>query len=184
MSRIQFYKIWVQQCRATRGIKRRFGVKSALEYLLGEKLMNFVNAAEQHPEFAAEYVAQAGSPRAAMEKAIQGWKVALERSHQCIADVFERWEVRERSLSYLEGVRSGCERKNSWYVAEWAGEASPFGMQYLLDRARWDADAVQARLSEYVKAPGISRSRYFTMRIPRNAPEKFLQTRAILDDSS
>jgi len=54
MSRIQFHKIWVQQYRATRGIKRRFGVKSALEYLLGEKLMNFANAAEQHPEFAAE----------------------------------------------------------------------------------------------------------------------------------
>ena len=54
MSRIQFHKVWVQQCRATRGIKKRFGVKSALEYLLGEKLMNFANAAEQHPEFAAE----------------------------------------------------------------------------------------------------------------------------------
>ena len=69
-------------------------------------------------------------------------------------------------------------------MAGWAGEASPFGMQYLLDRARRDADAVPARLSEYAKAPGISRSRYFTMRIPRNAPEKVLQTRAILDDSS
>jgi hypothetical protein len=57
-------------------------------------------------------------------------------------------------------------------------------MQYLLDRARWDADAVQARLSEYVKAPGISRSHYFSMRIPRNAPKKFLQTRAIPEDSS
>jgi hypothetical protein len=42
MSRTQFHKIWVQQCRATRGIKRRFGVKSALDYLIGEKLMNFV----------------------------------------------------------------------------------------------------------------------------------------------
>jgi hypothetical protein len=57
-------------------------------------------------------------------------------------------------------------------------------MQYLLDRARWGADAVQARLSEYVKAPGISRSCYFTMRIPRNAPKKFLPTRAIPEDSS
>ena len=59
-------------------------------------------------------MAQAGSPRAAMEKAIQGRKVALERSHQCVADVFARSEVRERSRSYLEGLRSGCERKNSW----------------------------------------------------------------------
>ena len=54
MSRIQFHKIWVQQCRATRRIKRRFGVESALNYLVGEKLMNFADAAERHPEFAAE----------------------------------------------------------------------------------------------------------------------------------
>ena len=54
MSRIRFHKIWVQQCRATRGIKRRFGVKSALDYLIGEKLMNFADAAQGHPEFAAE----------------------------------------------------------------------------------------------------------------------------------
>ena len=54
MSRVQFHKIWVQQCRATRGIKRRFGVKSALDYLIGEKLMNFADVAQGHPEFAAE----------------------------------------------------------------------------------------------------------------------------------
>ena len=54
MSRIRFHKIWVQQCRATRGIKRRFGVKSALDYLIGEKLMNFADAAQGHPEFAVE----------------------------------------------------------------------------------------------------------------------------------
>lgn len=54
MRRIQFHKIWVQQCRATRSIKRRFGVKSALDYLLGEKLINFADAAERYPEFAVE----------------------------------------------------------------------------------------------------------------------------------
>jgi hypothetical protein len=51
---MQFHKIWVEQCRATRTIRRRFGVKSALDYLIGEKLINFAAAAEQHPEFAAE----------------------------------------------------------------------------------------------------------------------------------
>src|ERR1035441_2644931 len=86
-----------------------------------------------------------------MEKSIEKWKNELERAHQRIADLFARSEVRERSLSYLEGLLSGCERKNSWQVAEWAGEASPYGMQYLLDRSRWDASAVQARLSDYVK---------------------------------
>lgn len=75
----------------------------------------------------------------------------MERAHQGIADLFARSEVRERSLSYVEGLLSGCERKNSWQVAEWVGEGSPYGMQYLLDRARWDANAVQGRLREYVE---------------------------------
>jgi hypothetical protein len=51
---MRFHKIWVQQCQATRRIKRHFGVKDALDYLLGEKLVNFAAAAEQHPEFARE----------------------------------------------------------------------------------------------------------------------------------
>jgi hypothetical protein len=51
---IRFEKIWVQQCKATKGIKRRFGVKSALDYLIREKLLNFADAAEQRPEFARE----------------------------------------------------------------------------------------------------------------------------------
>ena len=86
-----------------------------------------------------------------MEKSIRGWQKELVRVHQRMGDLFPRSEVRERSLAYLEGLLSHCERKNSWQVAEWAGEAAPYGMQYLLDRARWDAAAVQARLSEYVK---------------------------------
>jgi hypothetical protein len=51
---MKFHKIWVHQCRATRRIKKRFGVESALDYLLGEKLLNFADAADQRPEFAAE----------------------------------------------------------------------------------------------------------------------------------
>ena len=51
---IRFEKIWVQQCKATRGIKRHFGVKSALDYLIREKLLNFADATEQRPEFARE----------------------------------------------------------------------------------------------------------------------------------
>jgi hypothetical protein len=39
---------------ATKGIKRRFGAKSALDYLIREKLLNFAEAAEQRPEFARE----------------------------------------------------------------------------------------------------------------------------------
>ena len=51
---IQFQKIWIEQCEATEGIRDRFGLEDALNYLIGEKLFHFVQAAEQHPEFAAE----------------------------------------------------------------------------------------------------------------------------------
>src|ERR1700720_1759013 len=51
---IRFEKIWVQQCRATKGIKRRFGPKSALDYLIREKLLNFAADAERRPEFGRE----------------------------------------------------------------------------------------------------------------------------------
>lgn len=51
---MRFEKIWIEQCRATRAIKRRFGVRSALDYLIGEKLLAFADAAEDYPEFAAE----------------------------------------------------------------------------------------------------------------------------------
>ncbi|PYU21150.1 MAG: hypothetical protein DMG32_21285 [Acidobacteria bacterium] len=51
---MKFQKIWVHQCRATRRIRKQFGVKSALDYLLGEKLLNFAEAADQHSEFAVK----------------------------------------------------------------------------------------------------------------------------------
>jgi len=37
-----------------KGMKRRFGAKSALDYLIREKLVAFADDAERHPEFAKE----------------------------------------------------------------------------------------------------------------------------------
>ena len=51
---MRFEKIWVKQCRATRGIRRRFGAKSALDYLIGEKLVTFAQETECRPEFTRE----------------------------------------------------------------------------------------------------------------------------------
>src|SRR6202044_2289462 len=52
--RMRFEKIWVQQCRATKTIKRRFGAKSALDYLIREKLITLADEAERSPEYAKE----------------------------------------------------------------------------------------------------------------------------------
>jgi SRSO17 transposase len=73
----------------------------------------------------------------------------LQRTHDRIAGLFARSEARERSLAYLQGLLSHCERKNSWQLAEWMGESSPYRVQHLLDRARWDGDAVRDQLRDY-----------------------------------
>jgi hypothetical protein len=53
-SRAECHRIWEAQSRATHEIKERFGVESALAYLLGEKLLAFAEIAERQPEFALE----------------------------------------------------------------------------------------------------------------------------------
>jgi hypothetical protein len=51
---MRFEKIWIEQCRATRAIRRRFGAKDALDYLVGEKLRMFAQAAKDDAAFARE----------------------------------------------------------------------------------------------------------------------------------
>lgn len=48
------------------------------------------------------------------------------------------------------GLLSDLPRKDRWSIAKWAGEATPDGMQHLLGRARWGADAVRDHVREYV----------------------------------
>lgn len=54
---IDSHKIWIEQCTATVSIRERYGVKSALDYLIGEKLFNFVMESERNPKFAEELMA-------------------------------------------------------------------------------------------------------------------------------
>ncbi len=67
-----------------------------------------------------------------------------------IAARFARAEARRRAQVYLRGLLSPIERKNGWQLAEAAGDATPYAMQHLLDRADWDAEAVRDDLRAYV----------------------------------
>jgi hypothetical protein len=51
---MQPWKIWIEQCEAARGIEDEFGAQKALDYLVGEKFVNFLDAAETHAEFREE----------------------------------------------------------------------------------------------------------------------------------
>jgi hypothetical protein len=72
-----------------------------------------------------------------------------------VAGCFGNAHVRRRGRAYLLGLLSGTERKNSWQLAEFAGDASPDGMQRLLNFSLWDEDAARDALARYVvKAMG------------------------------
>ena len=47
----EFHEIWIEQCEAARDIREAFGLPKALGYLLGEKLLNFLRAADEDPAF-------------------------------------------------------------------------------------------------------------------------------------
>jgi hypothetical protein len=51
---LNLHKIWIEQCEAARGIENEFGVVPAIKYLVGEKFMNYLQAAEKDAEFRAE----------------------------------------------------------------------------------------------------------------------------------
>lgn len=67
-----------------------------------------------------------------------------------IAGRFARVEPRRRVRDLVLGLLSDLTRKNCWTIAEWAGQASPHGMQHLLGRAEWNADTVRDDVREYV----------------------------------
>ena len=78
------------------------------------------------------------------------WEAGLEALHGRIASRFSRSESRQRVLAYLKGLLGSVERKNGWQLAEYAGDATPDGVQRLLAVYHWDADQVRDDLQGYV----------------------------------
>ena len=63
---------------------------------------------------------------------------------------FARIETRLRAKGLLLGLLADLPRKNCWTIAEHAGDASPNGMQHLLNRASIDTDGLRDDLRDYV----------------------------------
>jgi hypothetical protein len=73
-------EIWIEQCEATRQIEAEFGTQNALDYLIGEKFLNYLQAAETDAEFRAEIPAFVGGIKTIFET----WQLAanLEAARQ------------------------------------------------------------------------------------------------------
>ena len=69
---MQLNKIWIEQCEAAKGIEAEFGIDNALAYLIGEKFINFLEAAETHADFRDEIPAFV----AEIKRIFEPWKLA------------------------------------------------------------------------------------------------------------
>src|SRR3954452_15654980 len=81
---------------------------------------------------------------------VQVWDLYWAEIERRIGPLFARSDARERAMSYLAGLLSPAERKNSWQLAEQSGDPNPYGFQHLLGRADWDADVLRDKLRTYV----------------------------------
>jgi len=78
------------------------------------------------------------------------WQAAFGAVVDRIAPLFARYEPLRHAAGAMLGMLSGLDRKNCWTIAEHRGHLTPDGLQHLLARAVWDADAVRDVLRGYV----------------------------------
>ena len=69
----EFHEIWIEQCEAARDIREAFGLQKALGYLIGEKLLNFLRAADEDPAFAGELPRFVAEIKQIFDRADNSW---------------------------------------------------------------------------------------------------------------
>lgn len=82
----------------------------------------------------------------------QRWRVLLDDLMLTIGGRIRRPEPRLRVRDLVRGLLAPLPAKNCWTFAEYAGDATPSGMQDLLTRVRWDDSEVRADVRDFVAA--------------------------------
>jgi SRSO17 transposase len=78
------------------------------------------------------------------------WDAELESLLLRVGERFGRVEPRRRTRDYVRGLLGPVGRKNSWQLAEHAGNATPYGLQRLLSWCQWEPDEIRDDLQNYV----------------------------------
>jgi SRSO17 transposase len=82
-----------------------------------------------------------------------GWEADLRLLTERVAgSLFTRPEPRATFADLVRGLLADVPRKNSWQLAEHAGHGSAYRLEWLLNGAKWDADALRDRVRDYVVA--------------------------------
>jgi SRSO17 transposase len=84
-----------------------------------------------------------------VDEDVEAWAAGLDDLFALVAGRFLRAEPRRRARAYVRGLLAPLAGKNGWTLAEVAGDATPDGMQRLLNAASWDADGVRDDVRAY-----------------------------------
>ena len=74
----------------------------------------------------------------------------LGELHGRLSRCFARVEPLQQARKYVTGLMSDLPRKNSWTLAEHAGDATPDRMQRLLNHAVWDTTTAMGVIRRFV----------------------------------
>lgn len=101
------HKIWIEQCEAAEAIEDDFGTQKALEYLVGEKFLHFLEAAETDENFRAEIP----SFVAKIKEIFEGWQLAqyLETARETEPFDPALFEPRQHSILGEEEIEFDAE---------------------------------------------------------------------------
>ena len=80
----------------------------------------------------------------------QEWLSDFWKLDERIQSRFLRSDLRGSVRAYLQGLLAPIDRKNGWQLAQQAGFPTPYAVQHLLGRAKWDAHALRDDLRAYV----------------------------------
>ncbi|MGA2799681.1 MAG: hypothetical protein ABSE63_19025 [Thermoguttaceae bacterium] len=119
---MQPHKLWIEQCEAAVGIEAEFGTEKALSYLIGEKFINFLEAAETDANFRAEIPSFVAEIKTMFER----WQLAeyLEKARQnepFDPSVYEDEDAKfENQLDISQGAAELLlvERAKEWLLGE------------------------------------------------------------------
>ena len=90
MTERKWHEMWLEQCEPAEGTRVRYGLGSAFDYAVGEKLLNYVQPATQRPDFARElprFVSRVRSMFTAEEFEAHLARIERERRESVLTDV-------------------------------------------------------------------------------------------------
>jgi SRSO17 transposase len=81
---------------------------------------------------------------------VELWADWFEDFFASLASLFCRVEPRRTARAYLKALLGPVERKNSWQIAAYMGEAAPDKVKDLLRKTRWSWSDLQGRVRAFV----------------------------------